>query len=114
MDTAKHELSEESGNGKRRLRKRGLNKNNKNSEQKIFCTPQTFQLAKYVGEKADRLQKITPQNNLASIMNFLDLVPNVDVRDTLSIKMNDTLLKRVTRLAKNKITIMKLFPGDIS
>ena len=34
MDTAKHELSEESGNGKRRLRKRGLNKNNKNSEQK--------------------------------------------------------------------------------
>jgi len=34
MDTAKHELSEESGNGKRRLRKRGLNKSNKNSEQK--------------------------------------------------------------------------------
>ena len=61
------------------------------SEQKIFCTPQTFQLAKYVGEKADRLQKISPQNNLASIMNFLDLVPNVDVRDTLSIKMNVTL-----------------------
>ena len=66
-------------------------KNNKNSEQKIFCTPQTFQLAIFVGEKADRLQKISPQNNLASIMNFLDLVPNVDVRDTLSIKMNDTL-----------------------
>ena len=33
MDTAKHDLSEESGNGKRRLRKRGLNKN-KNAEKK--------------------------------------------------------------------------------
>ena len=63
----------------------------KNSEKKNICTPQTFQLAIYVGEKADRLQKISPQNNLASIMNFLDLVPNVDVRDTLSTKMNDTL-----------------------
>ena len=31
-DTAKHELSEESGNGKRRLRKRGLKKN-KNTDQ---------------------------------------------------------------------------------
>ena len=61
MDTAKHELSEESGNGKRRLRKRGLNKNNKNSEQKIFCTPQTFQLAIYVGEKAEAPENFPPK-----------------------------------------------------